>query len=539
MYEYDDIPRLPYIQNALVHNRNCHYGQRKLLLTEIEFYAKCTRSSNNPKLIIYPGSAMGEKLPIILDLFPDLKFLLVDPNFHSFDKYKFKYVYQNVSAISIQNYSVFAKQIKSKKDGRDAHLKKNALRLQNVEFLNNPYEHNVLLNAKTFLHNKVVNTEMKRIMDIFNNEGYKHLVDDIFKSDERIFIIQDYMRYDLTERIKESIEIYRIKNNLDIFFLSDIRSNVFALLTNPLWGEAPSDLDFLWNYALQIIFLKVLRPTYSILKFRPMYFQDKFSDIIKTFNKVNKNNMKSKDNIFNIIKNDLDIVKKKYGVDMFKNYMNNKLYFFKCNFNYIQPWAPVGSPESRLFVSEENINNFVLYDQKEWDDKYFFIKYHRMFSYYDFYHKYLKNSQYDGCYDCYREITIICNYLLNQQGNVTRKIDIESIKKMLQDGNTQKLYEINKLINKYVYFDLKPTYKCPFNNSIIKKQKYIILNKYIRKDDYFIMIGIKISKGSPTTIDDVLYAYRINNKYSRRQKIVNNNFTVNTTKENLFLELKT
>jgi hypothetical protein len=59
----------------------CHWGQRKLLFSEIEFLTIAKKYINfENALCIYVGAASGTHLPIIGELFKNLKFLLYDPN---------------------------------------------------------------------------------------------------------------------------------------------------------------------------------------------------------------------------------------------------------------------------------------------------------------------------------------------------------------------------------------------------------------------------------------------------------------------------
>jgi len=60
----------------------CHWGQRKLLLSEIQFFTNIFNKINsyNNYIVVYIGSADGTHLPILFKLFPDLEWLLYDPN---------------------------------------------------------------------------------------------------------------------------------------------------------------------------------------------------------------------------------------------------------------------------------------------------------------------------------------------------------------------------------------------------------------------------------------------------------------------------
>ncbi|CBZ34399.1 hypothetical protein, conserved [Leishmania donovani] len=89
----EEAPRRPYQNNASTASFECpllkglHYGQRKLLLSEVEFlvqismHVKCRGSGASPKkvLVVYAGAACGLHLPLIFSLFPALDFVLIDP----------------------------------------------------------------------------------------------------------------------------------------------------------------------------------------------------------------------------------------------------------------------------------------------------------------------------------------------------------------------------------------------------------------------------------------------------------------------------
>jgi hypothetical protein len=51
-------------------------GQRKLLLSEIEFLTLFARPGD---VVVYAGAAPGYHIPYLLDLFPFIKMVLVDP----------------------------------------------------------------------------------------------------------------------------------------------------------------------------------------------------------------------------------------------------------------------------------------------------------------------------------------------------------------------------------------------------------------------------------------------------------------------------
>lgn len=69
--------------DALDHQPKCLWGQKKLLLSEIQFFTRICKTLNTKSLkdftVVYIGSAAGHHLPILYNLFPDLIWLLYDP----------------------------------------------------------------------------------------------------------------------------------------------------------------------------------------------------------------------------------------------------------------------------------------------------------------------------------------------------------------------------------------------------------------------------------------------------------------------------
>jgi hypothetical protein len=543
LYEYSQIPDIiPYSEASKFITSNCHFGQRKLLLTEIEYYNMLDR--NKHYLIVYPGSASCEHLPVILQMFPNLKFLLIDPNYHSMDiNYSFKYIYQNIPMISPYNLKMYKSQIRRTNNGfnsnrRNEHLRQSAELLLNVEFVNDEYTYNVLDLDNNY-------DRMDEIMQNFMNDSV-NLVSDMYDdSSNRVFIIQDYMSIELADRIKKSFEYFKTndENDIDLCFLSDIRTSLFR-------EGNPTDLDIIWNYALQIIFIKTLQPLYSMTKFRPPWFNQSDTEgitILNLFKLYNENENEDEElsdmtDIFRMIKTDFDFVKKNYGIDIFDGYLDRKTYYFENDFIYTQAWAPSTSSETRLFVSKKNIDKFVVYDATEWDNKFYFMRFARSFSYFDTFYKVLKdveNNDYDGCYDCYRELLILGNYLLNQKRNKKSKfngvLDIKRIKETIKN-DVSKLQELYDLINKYVYYDLKPNFKCMYHHSIIKKSEYIIANFYSDDIENPFIYGVKIDEASgnddDVTKNDIVYKYEY--EIADKKNEFMSQFMIDTTKNNLY-----
>ena len=69
-------PTLPYRSGAYGFRVADHKGQRKLLMSEVDYL---TRHSGEGSIIVYPGSAPGEHIPLLATLFPSCEFYLYDP----------------------------------------------------------------------------------------------------------------------------------------------------------------------------------------------------------------------------------------------------------------------------------------------------------------------------------------------------------------------------------------------------------------------------------------------------------------------------
>ena len=69
---------LPYRRN--VKKNTIHWGQRKLLIGEIEFLTRYWDPVKYPTpVVLYVGAASGEHLIILGKLFPTIRWILIDP----------------------------------------------------------------------------------------------------------------------------------------------------------------------------------------------------------------------------------------------------------------------------------------------------------------------------------------------------------------------------------------------------------------------------------------------------------------------------
>lgn len=78
----DKVPKKEYysLKNSELNLVSCHLGQRKLLFSEIEFLSIVAKDNNlSDYLVVYIGAAAGYHFPVLHRMFPEVKFLLIDP----------------------------------------------------------------------------------------------------------------------------------------------------------------------------------------------------------------------------------------------------------------------------------------------------------------------------------------------------------------------------------------------------------------------------------------------------------------------------
>lgn len=207
----DSLEYLKYTSGNRMLRRGDHIGQRKLLLNEIQFLTKY----NEHKICIYAGSAPGNKTHLLSTLFPDIKFILIDPN-------KFNMLITDTQ----QNHRTL-------KHKDIVHL-----------YSGYPSQSNEYINKK---ESDMSIDEKKTMINFIKTSQYK------------IFVIEDYMNNNYAELFKQLGETT---------FISDIRSNTSEKGGNPL------DIDIYWNSSMMYNWMNILKPICSMLKIRMPYGTD-------------------------------------------------------------------------------------------------------------------------------------------------------------------------------------------------------------------------------------------------------------------------
>jgi len=76
----DILDKLPYETSLKYFRTNLHLGQRKLFLTELQFLTKYLETKDDECYVVYAGAAPSGHIYFLHLLFPNIKFILVDPN---------------------------------------------------------------------------------------------------------------------------------------------------------------------------------------------------------------------------------------------------------------------------------------------------------------------------------------------------------------------------------------------------------------------------------------------------------------------------
>lgn len=348
-----------------------HIGQLKLMLSELEFLTYCLDDHKKQILFVYAGSAPCNHLPFIAEYFPNIKFLLIDPNENvlMFEKNKTHYDSEYMDQVLYFKSSI-----------KDSNSKNKKINMYN--FKTNKID--VILRSK-----KTDEPLLNKILDVIN------------KTDKRYFIYEDLFTDELSEYLGKCPDLY---------FCSDIRTNSGE--TN--FKNYPSDLDVLFNSAQQYNWLNNMKPIYSMLKFRCPYMDMIITDIDSD------------------TKKSLDKIKDK--IDFIEDYKLKKFKYFEGDKVYIQSFPGVSSNETRLIVSKNNIinNKLIYYDHNEYDDKLFYYnKFIRPFCYHDNKDYFDENLGIDACGDCNIMIFIFKQYYDKYKIKYTPKIIKDRIKKIL------------------------------------------------------------------------------------------------------------
>jgi hypothetical protein len=206
---YREIPgKLKYKPNK-EQRTSLHVGQRKLFMNELQFMCRF-----RPSIVVYAGAAPSMHIWRLHELFPETKFLLVDPN-----------EFCIVKRLGVTHYD-------------DP---------EGVEYLEVGHDKRDYYNGKQLVNyrGKMVDKETVRGDPFIGDIVLTH----------PITIIENIFTMDLAHRVKK---LGRVS------FWSDIRTNMYD-------DKPPSELDLYWNSAQQLAWVNIIKPESTMLKFRCPY----------------------------------------------------------------------------------------------------------------------------------------------------------------------------------------------------------------------------------------------------------------------------
>lgn len=365
---FSEIPFKSQYQSLKYPPRSIHVGQLKLFLSEVQFLTECLPSieKSSQIYVVYAGSGPGHTRKMLANMFPAIKFILIDPQEH------------DIRGSSPTDSLYF--------------------RLSNeVEFRSRevPVAHHD--------HGSIVISKRAKILPLSQEE--KLSPDEIARmiiaeKSFTFYIIEDLFTDELATAFK-----LQLPRDATILFISDIRTN----LTLPPDShsrfanedeDSPSDLDILLNNAWQHIWIHIMQPAFSMLKFRTPYMNPRDLRVISE----NKKNP--------LTTSTVKAYKERFDVDMLEQYENGHYYFVANDHINLQSFAGQSSSEVRLIVTRENLSRgLVEYIVKEHEDRLFSYNLMRDVCFVQ------RNESLfgrvpglDGCLDCDLAIHILSQY---------------------------------------------------------------------------------------------------------------------------------
>lgn len=329
-----------------------HVGQLKLLLSEIQFLTDVV-SDDERILCVYAGSAPSNKMPLLSEMFPEVRFLLCDPNEHVLmGDYEGKLLYFK------------------KAPGGKFNPDKPLYTFPGAEGS---------FDIKKYIdvgERARYNVDMDEMIQVINSQMGGEL---------RFFIYEDLFSNELAKAVS--------KFSGRLLFISDIRTNS----GETDFESEPEDIDVLWNNAMQYNWLRYMsegREINFMLKFRQLYMNEELGDVPKGMM-----------DDFELAKTTIGGIQ---GIDFLK-FPKGKMEYLDGEVR-LQAYAGVASSECRLVSSKMTRK---LYDNHDYEDKMFnFNKFVRMFCFHAN-HKYFdKDIGVDACSDCDLMIDILRNYFV-------------------------------------------------------------------------------------------------------------------------------
>ena len=370
---------------AIANKKECHKGQIKLFITELQHLTAHIKSLDSEGYVIYAGSAPSMKAYVYAKLFPNLKFIFIDPNefviyMNSFHNTHYSYpgedaIYMSVSKTNMNpNYTMVTQRnvchYKDPKRVIDKNRIKDACTWDEgsmIDFIKSTnyrfylFEEYMTKDVAISL-NKLICDNTPIVRDKTGSIGGSF---DLPVSGGGSYIKK---KRELTEHEmnigffsrKEDLTPYFYGGKQDddspVLFWSDVRTNYKCSSYDT--GDTPHDIDIIANAAMNYVWLKTLTKGfegdfYSMLKFRLPYLEDDeiewdaFKTVLAESSELGENYQEE--------------FKKCKDMRWFQGDV------------YIQAFAAHKSAECRLWSNKEQIQSDLVYwPIKEHEDKLFY-----------------------------------------------------------------------------------------------------------------------------------------------------------------------
>jgi hypothetical protein len=375
IFKVSDIPyRIQYRKSSRSRNRfrenlddNLHKGQRKLADSEIQFLSTYLQSHTEHCVVIYVGSSPNNKLGILMDLFPNITFLLVDPHealIFTDDKRTPHY------ADTTERF-VYLSYTNADESGYHGEREINYYNPHNncADYPSDPQNEDSCADYDSHSENYIIR---RNKMINPETEISQQAIDAVFESQPRCFIAESYFDQDLALKIRSAMGRYSNR----VLFISDIRT-CGACDVSP--DGMPTNSDAIWNLLQMYNWVRAICPDVSMLKFRLPYFDvspSKYGNISPSSN-VADNSATFEDIAWNhpLIQAELALAIEPIGdiagFDFRKHFEETHSFAYFSNIDLmLQAHAGKSSTETRAIVPIQSLSlPLIGYDSVEYEEK--------------------------------------------------------------------------------------------------------------------------------------------------------------------------
>lgn len=340
-------------------NKGIHQGQRKLLISEMQALNNTFTNADDKGLVIYVGSAPSMKLRTMMDMYPNVKFLLIDPNEFFIYTYRYDlphYVLQDDTFIE-DGYKWGAPQSTDERraDSNDCvYLSVSASDMYTSRFYKrkNVLYYNTDSDSLTKMKKPITKSkygEGSRNLTtgtgefpMLSKRANRKSIEYVFSSDHRVYFVEEYFTNDLAAIIGEVSARYP---DVKTTFWSDVRTSFTD-------ESGISDFDIILNTAWTYSWLRLLKPNTSMLKWRLPFFNE------------------AKEIDFSGHKESFDDAASR-GYDFRVPTWETGTFKFFPGRIMLQAWCGPESKETRLLVNHEDIinNNLIDYSIKDYENR--------------------------------------------------------------------------------------------------------------------------------------------------------------------------